>query len=187
MKKLFAIMAVMVMCCQTVLMAQRQPNKMDRIVQSVSAHTQGKMKLSSDQLEKATMIIYHCDNGSVPPRYHYGCYVKVSKNNINVKVCHGYDGDVAYDKNHAISSSEYKRFLSRLLNQGISKRPNPDPIPDGAGASDITVKMNQKVLFEGDEFFDLTIAKGKLLDSFLTLLPADMKRVALNPEGMINE
>ena len=183
-KKIF-FLVTFCLCCLSKIGAQT-PNKMDKIANSVSAYTQDKLKLSSDKLEKATMITYHCGNGTVAPEYHYDCFIMVSKKNVNVKICQGYNGDVKYDKSHAISLSKYNEFLSNLLKQGISKKPNNDPIPCGAGSSDITVKIKQQVIFEGDEYFDLSIAKGELQDSFLTLLPEEMKRVALNPEEILN-
>ena len=173
--------------CVSMLASAQKPNNLGKIAQSVNAYTQNKLKLSLDKLEKATMISYHSGNGSVAPEYHYDCYIIVTNNSINVKITCGYNGDVKYNKSHAISSSEYKNFLRSLLKQGISKTPNNDPIPDGAGSSDITVKMKQQVIFEGDEYFDLSITKGRLQDSFMSLLPDNMKRAALNPEQMLDQ
>ena len=90
-----------------------------------------------------------------------------------------------YNKNHAISISEYQKFLTDLLKQGISKNQNDAPQPLGGGTSGIIVKMKKQVIFEGDEYVDLTIAKGELQDSFLSLLPKHMKQVVQNPEGVL--
>ena len=176
---------VLLSICVPELVLAQKSNKMDNLVRSVSAYTQNNLKLSSDKLEKATMITYHCGNGTVAPEYHYDYYIIVTNNNVNVKITSGYNGDVKYNQNHAISSSEYTFFLNSLLKQGITKMPNNDPIPDGAGSSDIIVKMKQRVTFSGDEYFDLSITKGGLQDSFLFLLPEHMKRVVISPEQML--
>ena len=179
-------LVILSICISELVLAQKT-NKMDNIIRSVSAYTHDRLKLSSDKLGKATMITYHCGNGTVAPEYHYDCYTIVTKNNVNVIITQGYNGDVKYNNNHALSSSEYKNFLDSLLKQGITKIPNNDPIPCGAGSSDITVKMKQQVIFEGDESLDLSITKGGLQDSFLFLLPEHMKRAALNPEQMLDK
>jgi hypothetical protein len=179
-------LVILSICISELVLAQKT-NKMDNIIRSVSPYTQDRLKLSSDKLEKATMITYHCGNGTVAPEYHYDCYIIVTNNNDNVKITKGYDGDVKYNNNHALSFSEYKKFLDSLLKQGITKMSNNGPIPCGAEASDIIIKMKQQVIFEGDESLDLSITKGGLQDSFLFLLPEHMKKAALNPEQMLDK
>lgn len=170
------------------IMAQKS-DRLQTVVQAVSAYTQNQSKLSSDKLAKATMIVYHSGNGSVAPEYHYDCYVNVVKNNVNVIVYGGYEGTVRYNKNHTISDAAYKQFLNSLLKQDIRKTPSNDNdfMMSGAGSSDITVKVKQQVIFEGEEDMDVSIAKGRLVDSFMALLPDDMKRVVRNPDIVLNK
>ena len=119
------------------------------------------------------------------PNLFFNRYITVSKNNVNVTITQGYDGTVRYNKNHAISISEYQKFLTDLLKQEISKNQNDAPMLDGAGTSGIIVKTKKQVIFEGDEYVDLSITKGELQDSFLSLLPKHMKQVVQNPEGVL--
>ena len=162
-----------------------ETSKNKNIVHAINAYNKNKQKLSSDKLKKATTIVYYCGNGTVAPDYHYDCYITVSKNNVNVTITQGYDGTVRYNKNHAISISEYQKFLTNLLKQGISKKQSDSPMLLGSGTSSITAKIKKQVIFEGDEYVDLTIAKGELQDSFLSLLPKHMKQVVQNPEGVL--
>ncbi len=185
MKQIVIIVTVFILCLPTTVIAQR-PNKLGRIAQSVRAYTQNKSKLSSDKLSKATSIIYHSGNGSVAPEYHYDCYIHVNKNSVSVTIYGGYDGSVKYNESNFISTSDYKQFLNNLLKQGIRKTPsNGNEYLCGAGASDITVKMKQQVVFSGDEDVDLSIAKGGLIDSFVLLLSDDMIVAVRNPESKI--
>ena len=187
MKKSCSIAIIFSFCLPVALSAQ-QPNKLGKIAQSVSAYTQTKMKLSSEKLSKATSIIYHSGNGSVAPEYHYDCYIHVYKNSVSVTIYGGYDGSVKYNESNFISTSDYKQFLNYLQKQGIRKTPsNGNEYLCGAGASDITVKMKQQVLFSGDEDVDLSITKGRLIDSFVLLLSGDMIEAIRNPESKINQ
>jgi len=184
MKKILTLLALLVSCSFSQFYAQK-PQKINNIVQAINTYTKNKQKLSSDKLEKAITIVYYCGNGTVAPDYHYDCYITVSKNNVNVTITQGYDGRVRYNKNHAISISEYQKFLTDLLKQEISKNQNDAPMLDGAGTSGIIVKTKKQVIFEGDEYVDLSITKGELQDSFLSLLPKHMKQVVQNPEGVL--
>ena len=77
------------------------------------------------------------------PNLFFNRYITVSKNNVNVTITQGYDGTVRYNKNHAISISEYQKFLTDLLKQGISKNQNDAPQPLGGGTSGIIVKNEE--------------------------------------------
>ena len=101
------------------------------------------------------------------PNLFFNRYITVSKNNVNVTITQGYDGTVRYNKNHAISISEYQKFLTNLLKQGISKKQSDSPMLLGSGTSSITVKIKKQVIFEGDEYVDLTIAKVNYKIRFL--------------------
>lgn len=187
MKKICLINIIISFCFPAVLSAQK-PNKLGKIAQSVSSYTQNKSKLSSEKLSKATSIIYHSGNGSVAPEYHYDCYIHVLKNSVSVTIYGGYDGSVKYNDSKFISTANYKQFLNNLLKQDIRKTPsNGNEYLCGAGASDITVKMKQQVLFSGDEDVDLSITKGRLIDSFVLLLSDDMIEAVRNPESKINQ
>lgn len=180
-------LVILSICISELVLAQKT-NKMDNIIRSVSAYTHDRLKLSSDKLEKATMITYHCGNGTVAPEYHYDCYTIVTKNNVNVKNTQGYNGDVKYNESIAISTPEYKQFLNNLLKQDIRKIPsNGNEYLCGAGASDITIKMKQQVLFSGDEDVNLSITKGGLIDSFVLLLSGDMLGAVKNPDSKLNQ
>ena len=171
-----------------VLLSAQNPNKLGKIAQSVSTYTQNKSKLSSEKLSKATSIIYHSGNGSVAPEYHYDCYIHVLIKSVSVTIYRGYDGNVKYNESKFISTEDYKKFLNNLLKQDIRKTPsNGNEYLCGAGASDITVKMKQQVVFSGDEDVNLSIAKGGLIDSFELLLSDDMLRAVRNPESKLNQ
>ena len=183
MKKIssIAITIILSFCFPVILFAQK-PNKLGRIAQSVSAYTQKKAQLSSEKLSKATLIIYHSGNGSVAPEYHYDCYIHVLKNSVSVTIYGGNDGAVKYNESSYISTADYKKFLK----QGIRKTPsNGNEFLCGAGASDITVKTKQQVIFSGDEYVDISINKGGLIDSFLPLLSDDMLEAVRNPDSKI--
>lgn len=170
----------------TLLFAQK-PNDLGKIAQSVSSYTQSKSKLSSEMLSKATSIIYHSGNGSVAPEYHYDCYIHVLKNSVSVTIYGGYDGAIMYNESSSISTSDYKKFLNNLLKQGIRKTPsNGNEYLCGAGASDITIKMKQQVLFSGDEDIDLSITNGSLRDSFELLLSNAMLNAVRNPDSKLS-
>lgn len=187
MKRTCSIIIILNFCFPAVLSAQK-PNKLGKIAQSVSAYTQNKQKLSSDKLSKATSIIYHSGNGSVAPEYHYDCYIHVNKNSVSVTIYGGYDGSVKYNESNFISTSDYKQFLNNLVKQDIRKIPsNGNEYLCGAGASDITVKIKQQVLFSGDEDVDLSITKGGLIDSFILLLSDDMVGAVRNPDSKLNQ
>lgn len=176
------------MLCVTLSAWAQKPNKLGKIAQSVSAYTQNKSKLTLATLGKATTISYHCGNGSVAPDYHYDCYIHVIKNNVNVTIYGGYDGEVKFNENRYISQAEYKQFLNKLANQNIRKTPsNGNEFLCGAGASDITVKVKQQVIFEGDEDVNLSIGKGRLDDSFLPLLTETMEWAIRNPDKVISQ
>ena len=186
MKKNCSITIILSFCFLEILSAQN-PNKLGKIAQSVSTYTQNKSKLSAEKLSKATSIIYHSGNGSVAPEYHYDCYIHVFKNSVSITIYGGYDGSVKYNESKLISTEDYKKFLNNLLKQGIRKTPsNGNEFLCGAGASDITVKMKQQVIFSGDEDVDLYIAKGGLIDSFELLLSDDMLRAVRNPDSKLN-
>lgn len=187
MKKIYSIIIIISFCFPAALSAQK-PNKLGKVAQSVSEYTQNKLKLSSDKLSKATSIIYHSGNGSVAPEYHYDCYIHVLRNSVSVTIYGGYDGDVKYNESIAISTPEYKQFLNNLLKQDIRKIPsNGNEYLCGAGASDITIKMKQQVLFSGDEDVDLSITKGELIDSFILLLSDDMLGAVRDPESKLGQ
>ena len=187
MKQIVIIIIVLFLGFPSILIAQR-PDKLGKIVQSVSTYTQNKSKLSSEKLSKATSIIYHSGNGSVAPEYHYDCYVHVLKNSVSVTIYGGYDGSVKYNESKFISTADYKQFLNNLLKQDIRKTPsNGNEYLCGAGVSDITVKVKQQVIFSGDEDVDLSITKGGLIDSFELLLSDDMLRAVRNPDSKLNQ
>ena len=186
MKKNVLIIAILSFCFSAKSFAQMQ-NRLGKIVQSVGSYTQSKSRLSSQMLSKATSIIYHSGNGSVAPEYHYDCYIQVLKNSVSVTIYGGYDGAVKYNDSNFISASDYKQFLNRLLKQGIRNTPsNGNEYLCGAGASDITVKMKQQVLFSGDEDIDLSITNGRLRDSFELLLSNDMLNAVRNPDAKLS-
>ena len=138
--------------------------------------------LSAEQLEKATSIVYYSSNGTVAPEYHYGCYVNVVKDNVNVTIFQGYDKTVVYRENHALSQTEYQQFLDNLAKQGISKNTNKDIIPTtGGDVAAISVKTEEEVIFGGEEHLDLIIEHGSLIDAFLILLPDSMQQVVRKP------
>lgn len=187
MKKICSITIILSFCSLAVLYAQK-PNKLGKIAQSISTYTQNKSKLSSEKLSKATSIIYHSGNGSVAPEYHYDSYIHVLKNSVSVTIYGGYDGSVKYNESKFISTTDYKKFLNNLLKQDIRKTPsNGNEYLCGAGASDITVKMKQQVIFSGDEDVDLSISKGGLIDSFILLLSDDMLGAVRNPDSKLNQ
>lgn len=187
MKKI-CLISIIICCCFPAVLSAQKPNKLSKIAQSVSTYTQGKSKLSSEKLSKATSIIYHSGNGSVAPEYHYDCYIHVLKNSVSVTIYGGYDGDVKYNESKFISTEEYKQFLNNLLKQDIRKTPsNGNEYLCGAGASDITVKMKQQVIFSGDEDVDLSISKGRLIDSFELLLSDAMLGAVKNPDSKLNQ
>lgn len=187
MKKVSPIaITVILSCCFPVVLFAQKTDKLGSIAQSVSAYTQKKALLSSEKLSKATSIIYHSGNGSVSPEYHYDCYIHVLKNSVSVTIYGGYGGTVRYNESIDISTADYKKFLNNLLKQGICKTPsNGNEVLCGAGASDITVKMKQQVIFSGDESVDLSINKGGLIDSFLPLLSDDMFGAVRDPDSKI--
>ena len=185
MKKISSIAIILSFCFPVALFAQK-PNKLGSIAQSVSTYTQKKAQLSSEKLSKATLIIYHSGNGSVAPECHYDCYIHVLKNSVSVTIYGGNDGAVKYNESSYISTADYKKFLNSLLKQGIRKTPsNGNEFLCGAGASDITVKTKQQVIFSGDEYVDISINKGGLIDSFLPLLSDDMLEAVRNPDSKI--
>lgn len=187
MKQIVIIIIVLFLGFPSIIIAQR-PDKLGKIAQSVSSYTQNKSKLSSEKLSKATSIIYHSGYGSVAPEYHYDCYIHVLKNSVSVTIYGGYDGDVKYNESKFISTEEYKQFLNNLLKQGIRKTPsNGNEYLCGAGASDIKVKMKQQVIFSGDEDVDLSISKGRLIDSFELLLSDAMLGAVKNPDSKLNQ
>ena len=187
MKQIVIIIIVLFLVFPSIIIAQR-PDKLGKIAQSLSTYTQNKSKLSSEKLSKATSIIYHSGNGSVAPEYHYDCYIHVLKNSVSVTIYGGYDGSVKYNDSKFISTADYKQFLNNLLKQDIRKTPsNGNEYLCGAGASDITVKMKQQVIFSGDEDVDLSITKGGLIDSFELLLSDDMLRAVRNPDSKLNQ
>ena len=187
MKKI-CLIAIIISSCFSAVLSVQKPNKLGKIAQSVSTYTQGKSTLSSEKLSKATSIIYHSGNGSVAPEYHYDCYIHVLKNSVSVTVYGGYDGAVKYNESNFITNADYKKFLNNLLKQGIRKMPsNGNEYLCGAGASDITVKMKQLVIFSGDEDVDLSISKGRLIDSFELLLSDDMLGAVRNPDSKLNQ
>lgn len=187
MKQIVIIIIVLFLVFPSIIIAQR-PDKLGKIAQSLSTYTQNKSKLSSEKLSKATSIIYHSGNGSVAPEYHYDCYIHVLKNSVSVTIYGGYDGSVKYNDSKFISTADYKQFLNNLLKQDIRKTPsNGNEYLCGAGASDITVKVKQQVIFSGDEDVDLSITKGGLIDSFELLLSDDMLRAVRNPDSKLNQ
>lgn len=144
--------------------------------------------LSSDLLQRATSIVYHCANGSVAPEYHYDCYVTVMKDSVDIKVCQSYNGNVVYQESCPVSEELYFQFLSDLAGQEIRKDDSKDiPITTGDGASAILVKAGEEVLFRGEEDVDLFITKGSLADSFLPLLSPSMLQAVNNPDEKLKE
>lgn len=176
------------MLCITLSVWSQKPNQLGKIAQSLSTYTQNKSKLTLAILGKATSISYYCGNGSVAPDYHYDCYISIMPNNVNVTIYGGYNGEVKFNENRYVSQAEYKQFLNKLAHQNICKiSSNGNEYICGAGASGITVKVKQQVLFEGDEYVNLSIGKGKLVDSFTSLLTETMEWAIQNPDKRISQ
>lgn len=178
----------LLLCCTMSTWAQK-PNNMGQIAQSLNTYSQNKSKLTKAQLESATTISYHCDNGSVSPEYHYNVYIIVTKNNVNVTIYGGYDGNVKFKEDRSITQSEYKQFINRLANQNICKKPSNGDVPfmSGSSSSDITVKVKNRIIFKGDEHVNLSIGKGSLDDSFMSLLSGTMLQAINNLDVIISK
>lgn len=156
--------------------------------QTVNSYIQKKTKLTMDQLLKASEIIYHSDNGSLPPDYHYDCFIKVRKNNVNVIIYGGYNGNVKYNEVRTISSSEYRHFIHSLAKQDIYKVSSNQNVPNcGTSSESLTIKTKNQIIFAGDEDIDLSVTNGELIDSFWKLLSSSMKQAVEHPERFLEK
>ena len=172
----------------TFLSAQNSPKSGKTSRQIVNSYIQKSQKLTIEQLSKASEIIYHSDNGSLPPNYRYDCYIKVSRNNVNVVIYSEYGEKVNYNESRTISSSEYSRFINSLAKQDICKVSSNRSMPGcGASSVEITIKTKTEIIFAGAEDIDLSVKNGELIDSFLKLLSNSMKQAVGNPEGVLGK
>ncbi len=137
--------------------------------------------LSRSTLDKATSVIYYCDNGSVPPQYYYHYTITVTKQTVQLVIKKGEKQNTTYSERADITRSQYEQFVSKLSNQGI-KKTKDRTIAEGSGLSEIKVGQNTAVLFSGYEGDDITVSHGRLADAFLQILPPTMKQqiTALN-------
>ena len=189
MKKTFLfIITSFLLCSPTLLFAQKQVTAF-KFARSPKSDRNDNSRLSLDKLSRATSVVYFFDNGTVAPEYQYDCYITVERNNVNVTITSGLDGTTKYDSDHKISPADYKSFIDYLVRQDIRKKAlsDDDALLCGASASSITVKVGEKVMFQGDEYMTLSIARGHLKDAFVSLLPESMKEAVRNPVKMLEE
>ncbi len=180
------ITIVIFLFCTSCTMAQKS-SWLKRLSLSLSPSKQNKSKLSADKLAKATFIVYHTNNGSVAPEWHYDCDVKVLKDNVNVTICSGYGKHVVYNANCPVTPEAYRQFLDKLLSQNIrNTAPNGRELMCGAGASVITVYVDQQLIFSGNEEVNLLVEKGSLADAFMPLLTEDMRNAVADPAALLS-
>ncbi len=162
--------------------------KNDKHDPSVEAFSLIKPRLSLDKLEKATLIIYQFNNGTVAPDFHYDGYIKVTKDSVNVTIFRGYNSDVKFNESRELSPDEYKQFLNRLVQQKIRKATpsKHNRAASGSHVSYIAVWQDDELIFDGSEHLNLSIADGRLDDAFMDLLSGDMEIAAHHPMKIID-
>lgn len=164
MRQVFTLITIISLCWPSLLSAQK-PNKLGKAMQSVNTYSQNKSRLSMDKLSKATYICYSWSQGSWQDTG-YG-YIEVTPTTVKGMTYEG-EGQTSCET-HRISPAKYKQFLNNLVRQDIRKTPYKDPGVGGWSAT-LTIKVNKKVIFEGEEHASLSIAKGDLGDAFNELL-----------------
>ena len=128
---------------------------------------------------QATSIEYSADMGTVP-EWH-DCRIIVKKNSVRVRMTQDYEPDnvVVYDKTFSLTSAKYNQFITSLTNQSIRKVKPNEPQGVGGGSSYLKVKKGSSVLLEGEEGYTLKVSRGRLIDSFLKILPSDVAKKVL--------
>ena len=190
MKKIrFIILLVLALISSAVVYGQSKTNKnvnaLAKIASSQKKEKAGKggkaETLSRNTLDKATSVVYYCDNGSVPPQYYYHYTITVTKQTVQLVIKKGENRKITHSERADITRSQYEQFVSKLSSQGIRKTKDRT-IADGGGLSAIKVGLNTAVLFSGHEGDDISITQGHLADAFLQILPPKMKQLitALN-------
>jgi len=139
-----------------------------------------KNKLTLYLLKNATLIKYSFSNGPVAPDYQYSGYISVCKERVEVSII-GKRCIQNYSSSIPLSAKDYTNFLNALYAQDIRMLDHDEPVMMGAGASNIVVKDHKKILFEGDEYINLSIGEGYLKDQFLNVLPEHVRKVVNDP------
>lgn len=129
--------------------------------------------------QQATSIVYSADMGSVP-EWH-DCKIIVKKNSVRVYMTKDYEPDnvVVYDKTFSLTTARYNQFITSLNNQSIRKVKPSESLGVGGGSSYLKVKKGSSILLEGEEGYDLKVSRGKLIDSFLKILPSEVAKKIL--------
>ena len=161
--------------------------------------------LTKEKLEQANSVVYCCDYDDNLWNFNLECVVSNKKINANVVINYGVDFAEQYTFDTPISIDDFNCSLKNLEEQdirivvlrnhgleGMFDESSIDLsssciIMDGIQTSSLYVKKGEELLFYGVVGKNLSIAKGKLEDSFIKFLPQYMKDAILNPEKFLND
>ena len=142
-------------------------------------------KLDEALLSQATSVTYAFDNGTVAPDWRYDCWVTVYKDSVRLSVIKGYGEEQKYDSIVPLQAGQYEQFITRLVNQSITKVSLREPMPVGGPIYKFWVRSSDSYLFGGEEGFDLKVQNGRLFGTFLSILPPELQDIMKAPEQLL--
>lgn len=140
--------------------------------------------LTSATLQKATLISYVMDSGSLPPEYQWTCSIKVMGRKVMVKVTSEYGHKELYNSSKSITSSQFDSFKQSLLKAKVGRNNSAAYPGEGSDGAHFAVWDDTKTIFEASDD-EIYVQSGQLLQLFFPLLTPEMKRVVKDPESLI--